>query len=290
MADLPADPAALLAVLGVSSEQVVAPGYGYGGTFTPRACLAHWTASAAGSDTAASVVAGRCYHACTSRAGVVMLGGWQVRQGHGGEGRTSPQSLARSGRMTVADLDHWHGDPSPDDTSSGANQDFYGVCIDNDGVGERPTDVQWHAFTASLAVFVAMTGGTTPGYLADHAASTNRKIDLVSMTAAMCDAVGHHLELLLGGPHAMTELVDLCLTPEGDGQFILSTAGDVYTYGRATYAGGLGNPDGTRLTSSAPRCIRAHPDGGYYIGVADGGVFTFGGAPFHGSATNDFPH
>lgn len=288
-------PGELLDRLGVRWTQVTSETHGYDGTFTPRAALGHWTASAAGSNTAASVVSARSYHACAGRDAVVYLGGWRVRQGHAGEGRTAPCRLAVTGTMTLDALQDWQDSYQSDDTSSAGNQYTYGVCMDNNGVGEIPTPEQWHAWCGAMAVFTVLAGGTSAASVIDHSGYTNRKVDLSGSPAIDVGRwftdVGVYIDLLLGeAPTVATRKAFRARsTPTGRGYYMMSTEGSMYTKGDAVYHGGLVRPDGTRYTDSPaidfdlsytePGCWD-----GYWIFTEDGGVFSFpDGGRWYGS-------
>lgn len=193
-------PGDLLTMLGVPWSQVTSVTHGYDGSFTPRAVMGHWTAGPAGSDVSDSVLASRCYHACVSRSGVVKLGGWQSKQGHAGEGRAAPVRVAIGAQMTLDTLQYWQSSDALDDTTL-ANTYCYGVCLDNDGVGEAVPGPQWEAWCAAMAVFAVFAGGNA-GSVLDHSASTNRKIDLsaspVIDVGAWWDNVGRYVDRLTG--------------------------------------------------------------------------------------------
>lgn len=289
------DPRPYLAQLGVPVHEATSPGYGYSGSYTPECVFLHWTASAPGSNTAASVVAGKHYHSCVARDGVCALGGWQVRQGHGGEGRTAPMSLARRGEMTLADIRHWQGSGAGDDTSSQPNQYGASVCIDNSGVGEVPPETQYRNWVATAAAFAVSIGRHSAGHVIDHASSTNRKVDITAVVGALDPArwladIGTYIALLTNGPEdpiVAQTAVAMTPTKTGRGYWILANDGGVFSYGDANYAGGIIKADGSKLTQSPPVDIVADPDGrGYWVLVADGGVFSFD-APFWGSAVDD---
>ena len=289
-------PGELLDRLGVPWSQTTDPAYGYSGSFTPRCAFGHWSASAAGSDTSTDVLWARCYHAAVSRSGVVKLGGWQVRQGHGGEGRTTPMRLAVSGSMSLDALRAWQASGQVDDTSSAPNQYGYGVCLDNNGVGEPVSDVQWYAWCAAMATFVILAGGSSVGSVIDHSASTNRKIDLSGSPAIAVDRwwadIATHLDVLQKGPAAVT---NFCVGPPAvhpDGSYAQVTElGFVYVSpapgSKARYHGGM--QDAANVKAGA-RCtgIAWTPDGdGYYVNTTDGYCTGFGDAPDYGSAQPD---
>lgn len=292
-----ADPRPALDALGIPWVTVTDPNYGYDGTFIPEAVMLHHTASAAGSNTCADVLYGRHYHAAVGRDGLVYLGGHEVRQGHGGEGRRSPLEVARAGRMSLEAVTAWQNDPTGDDTSSMANERTLAVCIDNDGIGEAPSPEQYTAFVATAAAFLHVLGRGN-GHLLDHASSTNRKVDLVGTCLELDPScwfpdIGILVERLAGDSTVMHQVRCADTHPDGRGAVHVRDDGAAYvttTGGAAVYWGGLGDSppgSGTRVTSSAPHRVQWAADGrGYVIYTVDGGAFAFGSAPYPGSAVD----
>ena len=81
-----------------------------------------------------------------------------------------------------------------------------------------------------------------------------------------------------GSPLTACEAVGIAATPSGRGYHIATAFGRVLSYGDARADG-----DATRVRLSKPIvAVAAHPDGGYWLAAADGGVFAFGAA-FHGA-------
>jgi poly-gamma-glutamate synthesis protein (capsule biosynthesis protein) len=75
-------------------------------------------------------------------------------------------------------------------------------------------------------------------------------------------------------------LVGLAPTAEGDGMWLASADGGVFTAGRAQYAGNV-----VGLDLAAPIVdIAAHPNG-YWLAGSDGGVFSHGRAGYYGGVT-----
>ena len=285
----------LLDTLGIPHQSITDPNDGYDGTYEPEqgGCFLHWTGGP--SDTAASVVAANHYHYCAGRDGVIYVGGWNVKQGHGGEGRQAPLNIARSSLMTLDDLDHWQCNNAGDDTDSWPNRYFTAVAIDNDGVGEKPTDVQWYAFTGCAAAILVGLGKDTRS-LIDHASSTNRKIDVATSPAMPLATwhsdIGYCVDLLTNGPDTMSnDCVSMDVHPSGKGYAQLTEKGYVYVNAEpgsgVRYYGGVSDTDviaaGHRATS-----IRWTKDGGgYYITTSDGNCFTVGSAVWYGAAAPD---
>lgn len=289
------DPRPGLDRLGVKWEQVVDPTDGYDGTFTPECVYAHWTASAAGSDVSAHVVAINDYHACVARNGVVALGGWQVKQAHGGSGRQAPINQARHGGMTIDEITGWQLDGRGDDTDTMPNQFGLSVAIDNNGIGEGVPAAQWHAFTATAAVLLDCINRPGPGWLIDHAASTNRKIDLATSPALLparwYPDIATQLALLRGDPTVAEQIACAAIHPAGNGAaHVRRSDGAVFVTGRnAMYFGGLNhNPTTDKPYTQSPcHTITWSKSGnGYVMFTEDGGAFTFGDATFPGSAVD----
>jgi hypothetical protein len=68
-------------------------------------------------------------------------------------------------------------------------------------------------------------------------------------------------------------------THDGGGYELGASDGGVFTFGDATFHGGLG---GTRLNQPIVGMAATPDGGGYWLVASDGGVFTFGDATFHG--------
>ncbi|MCL2393142.1 MAG: 3D domain-containing protein [Acidimicrobiaceae bacterium] len=83
-----------------------------------------------------------------------------------------------------------------------------------------------------------------------------------------------------GATAATNDVVGIARTPSGDGYWVATASGGVFTYGDAHFYGSAGN-----MTLDKPIVgIAATPSGhGYWLVASDGGVFTFGDATFHGS-------
>ena len=92
------DPRPALDKLGVAHNQVTSTTYGYSGHILLKLFFCTGQLQVPSSDTASDVVHGKHYQCCVSRSGVACLGGWQVRQGHGGEGRAGPMNELATGR------------------------------------------------------------------------------------------------------------------------------------------------------------------------------------------------
>jgi murein DD-endopeptidase MepM/ murein hydrolase activator NlpD len=75
-------------------------------------------------------------------------------------------------------------------------------------------------------------------------------------------------------------IVDLAAAPDGSGYWQVAADGGVFGFGRAHYAGSLGN---IRLNRPIVGMTPTPTGRGYWLVAADGGVFTFGDAPFLGS-------
>jgi hypothetical protein len=93
-------------------------------------------------------------------------------------------------------------------------------------------------------------------------------------------AIGLPFKGSLGGIHLDSPIVGIATTPDGNGYWLASADGGVFSFGNAHFYGTLAG-----LELNAPIVgIAAAPDGqGYYLVGADGGVFAFGSARYVGS-------
>ncbi len=78
------------------------------------------------------------------------------------------------------------------------------------------------------------------------------------------------------------QCVDLAITPTGNGCYVLFDSGAVAAFGDAVAAGDLATTTG-RWTKPAAAITAVPATNGYVLSARDGGLFTFGGAPFFGS-------
>jgi hypothetical protein len=76
--------------------------------------------------------------------------------------------------------------------------------------------------------------------------------------------------------------VDLAVTPTGKGCFVLFDSGAVADFGDAVPAGDLTTTT-ARWTKPAAAITAVPATNGYVLSARDGGLFSFGGAPFFGS-------
>ena len=280
------DPTALLRAHGFAVNQVTDPFYGYSGTFDPGGVFGHWTAGNGGQNV--WVLEERHYHSLATRDGVAQLGGYMVRQGHGGSGRQQPCNIALNGQMTKDTMLAWQANGSGDDTDSLPNSRFMSVCLDDPGTTGTPSPAQQDCFGAMVAAFLVVLGKNLGHYI-DHAASTNRKVDLGRYTP-----VGYSiLERWYGtmtGDSGMPGAVDCAIHPNGRGAAMAYSDGRVITRDAPHF--------GDLLVEAPPKTgfrpepivpfepvvsINWSPSGnGYLLGAADGGTFAFGDAPAHG--------
>jgi hypothetical protein len=84
---------------------------------------------------------------------------------------------------------------------------------------------------------------------------------------------------LYTGPTA-GDLVSVAGTPTGDGSWVTTAEGHVYTAGDAGFHGSLA---GQRLNAPITSITPSLTGDGYFLVAADGGVFAFGDALYHGS-------
>ena len=252
------DPVAFMQSKGFSANQETSPTYGFSGTFTPEIVFGHWCASAPGSDTSSSAVRNHHYHSCTNRAGHTRFGGYRKRQAHGGWGRTTPITEARRGQMNAAAWDRWCRSPMADNTKSQPNQ--YGMsaaidCTIDESISQHCVD----AWLATMAMWLTQSG-MHAGYAMHHAVSTDRKIDVVYLVVEgkrwglpqIYDRLAYWVAQFSAPPPPVPP------TPP--------TQENLKMYAQAQWPGAPAKPDA------------------YAIVKPDGGVYTFGGAPFYGSA------
>jgi hypothetical protein len=88
-------------------------------------------------------------------------------------------------------------------------------------------------------------------------------------------------------------IVDHAVTTDGNGYWLAARDGGVFTYGDAKFVGSAGALPLTQpIVAMAPMAVGQQPSNldpslthdGYWLAAADGGVFNYGDAQFHGSA------
>ncbi|MGH8977869.1 MAG: transglycosylase family protein [Acidimicrobiia bacterium] len=77
-----------------------------------------------------------------------------------------------------------------------------------------------------------------------------------------------------------TPILDVAAHPNGNGYWLVSSDGGVFTFGDARF---LGSTGGMQLRAPVVGIAAARGGNGYWLVASDGGVFTFGDAPFYGS-------
>lgn len=83
-----------------------------------------------------------------------------------------------------------------------------------------------------------------------------------------------------GMPELVAPVVGMASTPDGQGYWLVTADGGVFSFGDAHFFGSMA---GKRLNAPVVG-MAPTPDGsGYWLAAADAGVFTFGDAPFLGS-------
>jgi len=85
---------------------------------------------------------------------------------------------------------------------------------------------------------------------------------------------------LVAEPDTTAPIVAIVGAPSGDGDWLASSSGGVFSYGSAAFHGSAG---GTRLNSPIVGMAADPATGGYWLVGSDGGVFSYG-APFYRSA------
>jgi len=96
----------------------------------------------------------------------------------------------------------------------------------------------------------------------------------------------------MGGMPLNAPIVGLAPTPDGKGYWLVASDGGVFAFGDAPYFGSMG---GQKLAAPVigivptpsfvveTGSLQPVPTQGYFLAGADGGIFTFGNAPFTGS-------
>lgn len=289
------DPVAYLKGKGFSAHQEVGPTSGYSGSFTPEVIFGHWTASAPGSDTSKSAVRDHHYHSCTNRSGHTAFGGYKVRQGHGGEGRTQPMGEARSGQMNASRWDYWEKSGAADNTSSQPNQYGMSFCIDCT-VDENVSLYCVDAWLAVGAMWLAQSA-LHVGYAMCHSVSTNRKIDIDYLIvdgsrwgpAEILSRLDYWIKKFTGTapptpvppptPEEEIKMYAAAAHPKQDGYAIVKPDGGVYNFNSPFY----GSAAGHILSGDKAVDLAWHPDGkGYWVLSAVGRVYAFGSAHYYG--------
>jgi len=83
-----------------------------------------------------------------------------------------------------------------------------------------------------------------------------------------------------GGPSLVARAVSIAATPDGQGYWMVSADGGVYSFGDAAFYDSMA---GQHLAAPIVG-MAATPDGhGYWLVASDGGIFAFGDARFYGS-------
>jgi hypothetical protein len=282
------DPVAYMKSKGFSAHQEISATSGYTGTFTPEVIFGHWTASYPGSDTSKAAVRDHHYASCTNRSGHTAFGGYKVRQGHGGEGRTQPMDEARRGQMNASRWQSWINSGQGDNTSSQPNQYGMSFCIDctvDENVSLRCVD----AWLASGAMWLAQSGLST-GYAMCHSVSTSRKIDIDYLIVdgsrwgptEILNRLEYWRKQFTGGAPPSTEEIKMYAAaahPVGDGYAIVKPDGGVYNFNSPYY----GSAAGHIVAGEKAVDMAWHPDGkGYWVLSSGGRIYSFGSARYYG--------
>ena len=80
-----------------------------------------------------------------------------------------------------------------------------------------------------------------------------------------------------------TPFVGAAMTPSGNGYWLTSTDGGVFTFGDAAFHGSAG---AIRLNEPIVGMAATPDGGGYWLVASDGGIFTLGDATYYGSGAN----
>jgi hypothetical protein len=283
------DPVAYLKQRGFSAHQEVSPTSGYSGTFTPEVVFGHWTASAPGSDNSSLVVRQHHYASCTNRSGHTAFGGYKVRQGHGGEGRTQPMDECRRGQMTASRWKSWMDSKQADNTASQPNLYGMSFCLDctvDESVSRKAVDA-WLAVGAMWLV----KSNLNIGYAMCHSVSTDRKIDINylivdSVRWGPTEILGrleYWIGQFRGSPvppsQGSVKMYAVANHPTSSGYAIVKPDGGVFNFQSPFY----GSAAGHIMAGETATDLCWTSDGkGYWVISSAGRVYTFGNAPYKG--------
>ncbi|MFZ4585257.1 MAG: CAP domain-containing protein [Acidimicrobiia bacterium] len=78
-------------------------------------------------------------------------------------------------------------------------------------------------------------------------------------------------------------VIGVSMRPQGDGYWIVTNDGGVFSFGAAPFRGSLGN---IRLNNPIVGTTATRTGNGYWMASTDGGIFSFGDAGFYGSLGN----
>jgi hypothetical protein len=124
---------------------------------------------------------------------------------------------------------------------------------------------------AVLAIVVALVG----------AGSASRASAATGDAANSVRAFGGAPDLgPASGLHLNAPVLDIAAHPNGNGYWVVSGDGGVFTFGAAHFYGSTG---GLPLKAPVIDMAAADDGNGYWLAAVDGGVFTFGAAQFRGS-------
>ena len=213
-------------------------------------------------------------------------------------GRTAPMRIARDGEMNATEHRRLAQQRHRRQHRQLAQPVRHRPSVWTTTARGDPPAVQYRNWCCTATAFLDALGAPGAGHVIDHAASTNRKVDLTASRPHPRPRPldGRHRHPTRPAPRrtdrrGRTTRPRTATPALAGGYYILTNIGDVYTYGNARYRRRARQ---TRRhpphQPARPAVHHADPDpDGYWIGVADGGVFSFD-APFYGSATNDFPN
>lgn len=272
------DPRPYLTRLGIPYLQLIAPDAGYGVCHN-EVVYGHWTAGNGAQANSERAVRDLHYSSCVARNGIVILGAWDSRVGHGGWGRTTPILAARQGRMDLDQLDRWAASDDGDDTNTWPNRYARAASIDYHPHQAAPIPkVQWDGFCGTTAALLVSQGGGI-GNLMDHSASTARKWDLDPIRAAWWNET-NELVAALGGQAMDVTAVGTIPNPAGAGFWCLLSNGRVVALGGAPH-------HGDRKGKGEGPFVHIWPGAngrGYVLGAASGAHYALGRATYPGDA------
>ncbi len=161
------------------------------------------------------------------------------------------------------------------------------------GMGYRLAASDGGVFTFHGATFYGSMGGRPLNASVVGIASTPDGLGywLVASDGGVFSFGDAHYYGSMGSMPLNEPIVGITSTPDGRGYWLVASDGGVFSFGDAPFLGSMGGQRmnapvvGIASTSSAATQFPPYPAVfGYVLVGADGGVFTFGDAPFYGSA------
>lgn len=161
------------------------------------------------------------------------------------------------------------------------NSYFFGLEIENNGVGELYSAVQIDAVVRTTAALCRLFGWNANRCL-HHKQWTDQKIDM-SYTGDLWALVAARLKGDAPAPmsrnmNRFPAAVDSIKVPGAPGTWVVGADGGVGAFKGAQYFGSMGGAG--KIENSPMAAIAAWDAGGYILVGQDGGTFNFGNVPF----------